>query len=457
MFGRHYLPSEIFALRGRCKQNDRWFFLKISDILVKVGSGIHTVLLDRQIVRDGRKFDTSLLWMLVLMTVFSLLMIYSASVDSAVREGGSQFGYVGKQAGFVAFFACIYSLLSFCKMKTWRWLVPWIFASSVMLLVAVLLVGNEVNGAKRWIPLVIVNFQPTELFKLAVILYLASLFTRREEVLRSMEHLGWRSIWRGTANLAMSFTNPQARRETKEMYNRFRSIILPIMLVAFGLTLVMFQPDFGSFVVITVITVGLLFLAGLPWKYFFILVGSVLSGMALMIAAAPYRMQRVLTFLDPWQDKQNTGYQLTQSLMAIGRGDWFGMGLGASLSKRGFLPEAHTDFIFAIIAEEFGFFGMCVLVFCYGWLVIRAFSIGKQARDLGLTFNAYIASGIGIWIGIQSFFNIGVNIGALPTKGLTLPLISYGGSAVGVMFFSIMLLLRIDYENRRKMRGYQEE
>ncbi len=431
--------------------------MKISDILVKVGSGIHTVLLDRQIVRDGRKFDTPLLWMLVLMTVFSLLMIYSASVDSAVREGGSQFSYVGKQAGFVAFFACICSLLSFFKMKTWRRLVPWIFAGSLMSLVAVLLVGNEVNGAKRWIPLVIVNFQPTELFKLAVILYLASLFTRREEVLRSMEHLGWRSIWRGTANLAMSFTNPQARRETKEMYNRFRSIILPIMLVAFGLTLVMFQPDFGSFVVITVITVGLLFLAGLPWKYFFILVGSVLSGMVLMIAAAPYRMQRVLTFLDPWQDKQNTGYQLTQSLMAIGRGDWFGMGLGASLSKRGFLPEAHTDFIFAIIAEEFGFFGMCVLVFCYGWLVIRAFSIGKQARDLGLTFNAYIASGIGIWIGIQSFFNIGVNIGALPTKGLTLPLISYGGSAVGVMFFSIMLLLRIDYENRRKMRGYQEE
>lgn len=433
--------------------------MKISDILVKVGSGIHTVLLDRQIVRDGRKFDTSLLWMLVLMTVFSLLMIYSASVDSAVREGGSQFGYVGKQAGFVAGSAAVFGGCSRLKMKTWRWLVPWIFAGSLISLVAVLLVGNETNGARRWIliPLVGLKAQPTELFKLAVILYLASLFTRREEVLRSMEHLGWRSIWRGTVNLAMSFTNPQARRETKEMYNRFRSIILPIMLVAFGLTLVMFQPDFGSFVVITVITVGLLFLAGLPWKYFFILVGSVLSGMALMIAAAPYRMQRVLTFLDPWQDKQNTGYQLTQSLMAIGRGDWFGMGLGASLSKRGFLPEAHTDFIFAIIAEEFGFFGMCVLVSCYGWLVIRAFSIGKQARDLGLAFSAYIAFGIGIWIGIQSFFNIGVNIGALPTKGLTLPLISYGGSAVLSMLFSMVLLLRIDYENRRKMRGYQEE
>lgn len=441
--------------------------MKISDILVKAGSSIHTVLLDRQVVRDGRKFDTPLLWMLVLMTAFGLLMIYSASVDSAVREGGSQFGYAGKQAGFVAAFAAIFALIygfcsffnkkKFLNMKTLRRLVPWIFAGSLMSLVVVLLVGNEVNGAKRWIPLFGFNAQPTELFKPAVILYLASLFTRREEVLRSMEHLGWRSIWRGIANLAMSFTNPQARRETKEMYNRFRSIILPIVLVALGLTLVMFQPDFGSFVVITVITVGLLFLAGLPWKYFFILVGSVLTGMALMIAAAPYRMQRVLTFLDPWQDKQNTGYQLTQSLMAIGRGDWFGMGLGASLSKRGFLPEAHTDFIFAIIAEEFGFFGMCVLVFCYGWLVVRAFSIGKQARDLGLGFSAYIAFGIGIWIGIQSFFNIGVNIGALPTKGLTLPLISYGGSAVLSTLFSMVLLLRIDYENRQKMRGYQVE
>ncbi len=148
------------------------------------------------------------------------------------------------------------------------------------------------------------NFQPTELFKLAVILYLASLFTRREEVLRSMESLGWQSIWRGTANLIMSATNPQARRETLEMYGRFRAIILPIMLVAFGLVLIMVQPDFGSFVVITVITVGMLFLAGLPWKYFFVLVGSVLGGMVLMITAAPYRVQRVVAFLDPWKDPQ---------------------------------------------------------------------------------------------------------------------------------------------------------
>ena len=143
--------------------------------------------------------------------------------------------------------------------------------------------------------------------------------------------------------------------------------------------------------------------------------------------------------------------------MAIARGEWFGQGLGASLEKRFYLPEAHTDFIFAVIGEEFGFVGMCILVFCYGWLVMRAFSIGKQARDSGLTFSAYVANGIGIWIGIQSFFNIGVNIGILPTKGLTLPLMSYGGSAVAVMLVCVTLLLRVDYENRKKMRGYQVE
>ncbi|HEZ2035272.1 TPA: cell division protein FtsW [Neisseria meningitidis] len=433
-------------------------FLKISEVLVKVGDGVHTLLLDRQIVRDGRKFDAPLLWMVVLMTAFSLLMIYSASVYLASKEGGDQFFYLTRQAGFVVAGLIASGFLWFlCRMRTWRRLVPWIFALSGLLLVVVLIAGREINGATRWIPLGPLNFQPTELFKLAVILYLASLFTRREEVLRSMESLGWQSIWRGTANLIMSATNPQARRETLEMYGRFRAIILPIMLVAFGLVLIMVQPDFGSFVVITVIAVGMLFLAGLPWKYFFVLVGSVLGGMVLMITAAPYRVQRVVAFLDPWKDPQGAGYQLTHSLMAIGRGEWCGMGLGASLSKRGFLPEAHTDFIFAIIAEEFGFFGMCVLIFCYGWLVVRAFSIGKQSRDLGLTFNAYIASGIGIWIGIQSFFNIGVNIGALPTKGLTLPLMSYGGSSVFFMLISMMLLLRIDYENRRKMRGYRVE
>jgi cell division protein FtsW len=166
-------------------------------------------------------------------------------------------------------------------------------------------------------------------------------------------------------------------------------------------------------------------------------------------------MARVTAFLDPWQDPLGKGYQLTHSLMAMGRGGWLGVGLGASLEKRFYLPEAHTDFILAVIGEEFGFVGVLVLIFCYVWLVLRAFSIGKQARDLELFFGAFVAKGIGVWLGIQSFFNIGVNIGLLPTKGLTLPLMSYGGSAAIVMLLCMGLLMRVDYENRRVMRGFK--
>ena len=261
----------------------------------------------------------------------------------------------------------------------------------------------------------------------------------------------------GLFNAFLCPFSKEARQKTWQKLKKFKNILLPIVMIALGLVFVMAQPDFGSFVVIVSITMGMLFLAGFPWKYFAVLVLSVLGGMGVMILAAPYRMARVSAFLDPWGDPLGKGYQLTHSLMAIARGEWFGQGLGASLEKRFYLPEAHTDFIFAVIGEEFGFVGMCILVFCYGWLVMRAFSIGKQARDSGLTFSAYVANGIGIWIGIQSFFNIGVNIGILPTKGLTLPLMSYGGSAVAVMLVCVTLLLRVDYENRKKMRGYQVE
>ena len=375
-------------------------------------------LLDRSISLDGRKFDVSLLWMVILMTAFSLVMIYSASIAYAASEGGNQFSFVSKQAMFV---------------------------------------GREINGATRWIHIGPLNLQPTELFKLATVLYLSSLFTRREEVLRSMDSLGLKPLFVGLFNAFMCPFSKEARQKTWQKLKKFKNILLPIVMIALGLVFVMAQPDFGSFVVIVSITMGMLFLAGFPWKYFAVLVLSVLGGMGVMILAAPYRMARVSAFLDPWGDPLGKGYQLTHSLMAIARGEWFGQGLGASLEKRFYLPEAHTDFIFAVIGEEFGFVGMCILVFCYGWLVMRAFSIGKQARDSGLTFSAYVANGIGIWIGIQSFFNIGVNIGILPTKGLTLPLMSYGGSAVAVMLVCVTLLLRVDYENRKKMRGYQVE
>lgn len=414
-------------------------------------------LLDRPISLDGRKFDVSLLWMVVLMTAFSLVMIYSASIAYAASEGGNQFSFVSKQAMFVGASVLGCLGLSLLSMSFWRKIIPFYFAFSAILLVVVLFVGREINGATRWIHIGPLNLQPTELFKLATVLYLSSLFTRREEVLRSMDSLGLKPLFVGLFNAFMCPFSKEARQKTWQKLKKFKNILLPIVMIALGLVFVMAQPDFGSFVVIVSITMGMLFLAGFPWKYFAVLVLSVLGGMGVMILAAPYRMARVSAFLDPWGDPLGKGYQLTHSLMAIARGEWFGQGLGASLEKRFYLPEAHTDFIFAVIGEEFGFVGMCILVFCYGWLVMRAFSIGKQARDSGLTFSAYVANGIGIWIGIQSFFNIGVNIGILPTKGLPLPLMSYGGSAVAVMLVCVTLLLRVDYENRKKMRGYQVE
>lgn len=414
-------------------------------------------LLDRPISLDGRKFDVSLLWMVVLMTAFSLVMIYSASIAYAASEGGNQFSFVSKQAMFVGASVLGCLGLSLLSMSFWRKIIPFYFAFSAILLVVVLFVGREINGATRWIHIGPLNLQPTELFKLATVLYLSSLFTRREEVLRSMDSLGLKPLFVGLFNAFMCPFSKEARQKTWQKLKKFKNILLPIVMIALGLVFVMAQPDFGSFVVIVSITMGMLFLAGFPWKYFAVLVLSVLGGMGVMILAAPYRMARVSAFLDPWGDPLGKGYQLTHSLMAIARGEWFGQGLGASLEKRFYLPEAHTDFIFAVIGEEFGFVGMCILVFCYGWLVMRAFSIGKQARDSGLTFSAYVANGIGIWIRIQSFFNIGVNIGILPTKGLTLPLMSYGGSAVAVMLVCVTLLLRVDYENRKKMRGYQVE
>lgn len=414
-------------------------------------------LLDRPISLDGRKFDVSLLWMVILMTAFSLVMIYSASIAYAASEGGNQFSFVSKQAMFVGASVLGCLGLSLLSMSFWRKIIPFYFAFSAILLVVVLFVGREINGATRWIHIGPVNLQPTELFKLATVLYLSSLFTRREEVLRSMDSLGLKPLFVGLFNAFLCPFSKEARQKTWQKLKKFKNILLPIVMIALGLVFVMAQPDFGSFVVIVSITMGMLFLAGFPWKYFAVLVLSVLAGMGVMILAAPYRMARVSAFLDPWGDPLGKGYQLTHSLMAIARGEWFGQGLGASLEKRFYLPEAHTDFIFAVIGEEFGFVGMCILVFCYGWLVMRAFSIGKQARDSGLMFSAYVANGIGIWVGIQSFFNIGVNIGILPTKGLTLPLMSYGGSAVAVMLVCVTLLLRIDYENRKKMRGYQVE
>lgn len=380
-------------------------------------------LLDRQILKNGDKSDQSLLWMLVLLLSFGLLMVYSASI-AWEGDDGNPWKIVEKQAQFVALGCTLAFALFWVKMSFWRRASVWLLAGNTLVLLAALVVGEDTNGAKRWINLGFFNYQPSETYKLAVILYLAAFFNRRAEVLKQL-----------------------------------KSLIFPGAAVGIGLGLILLEPDLGAMVVTTLIALGMLFLADLPKKWFSFAVAAGLCGLVLAVLAAPYRMARVSAFLAPFDDPLGAGYQLTNSLIANARGQWFGTGLGASLDKRFFLTksEAHTDFIFAVISEEWGFFGLCLLVFCYGWLVWRAFSIGKQARDLELFFSSFAAYGIAIWLGVQSFFHIGVNIGLLPTKGLPLPLVSYGGSAVVVMIVSMGLLLRADYENRRKMRGYKVE
>jgi cell division protein FtsW len=224
-------------------------------------------------------------------------------------------------------------------------------------------------------------------------------------------------------------------------------------LIAF---LLLREPDFGALVVVTAIAMGILFLGGLNWRLFAGLAVLLAASFAALIIASPYRLQRILGFMDPWSDAYGKGYQLSHSLIAFGRGEWFGVGLGASVEKLLYLPEAHTDFLLAVIAEEIGFVGVATVIALFAWLLFRAYAIGRQAARLSRPFAALVAHGLGVWLGIQTFINMGVNMGVLPTKGLTLPLLSFGGSGIVVNCIAIAVLLRIDYENRRVLKGYVE-
>jgi cell division protein FtsW len=221
----------------------------------------------------------------------------------------------------------------------------------------------------------------------------------------------------------------------------------------FAGTLLLMEPDFGAFSVITIIAMGLLFLGGMNWRLFAVLVALLVAGFMVLILIAPYRLARVTGFLDPWKDPLGSGYQLTHSLIAFGRGELFGVGLGASVEKLFYLPEAHTDFLLAVIAEELGFVGVATVLALFVWLVTRAFAVGRQAARLERYFSALVAQGIGLWIGVQALINMGVNMGVLPTKGLTLPMLSFGGTGIVVNMAALAILLRVDYENRQMMMG----
>ncbi len=387
--------------------------------------------------RDARTlaaYDASLAWTALLLLAIGLVMVYSSSIamaEASAHTGHRAWYFLARHAMFVVAGLAAAAVAFQVPMRAWQKLAPWLFIGGAVLLVLVLIpgIGRSVNGSRRWLSLAVINVQPSEFMKLAVVLYAASYAVRRATFLHAEQPLR-QTLVRGFLPL------------------------FAVMVVTGGLLLL--EPDFGAFVVIVAIAFGILFLGGLDWRLFLGLAVLLPVALAGILVAAPYRLQRLTAFLDPWSDPLGKGYQLSHSLIAFGRGEWFGVGLGASVEKLLFLPEAHTDFLLAVIAEELGFAGVLVVIALFTWLLFRAYAIGRQAARLERPFAALVAQGIGVWIGVQSFINIGVNMGVLPTKGLTLPLLSFGGSGIVANCVALAILLRIDYENRRLLRGYNE-
>jgi len=377
-------------------------------------------------------YDVSLAWAALLLLAIGLVMVYSASI--AIAEASAHTGYrawyfLFRHALFLAAGVAAAVVAFQIPMKAWQRLAPWLFLGGAALLLLVLIpgIGKSVNGSRRWLSLGLVNLQPSEFMKLAVLLYAASYAVRKATLLHARQPLK-HTLLRG---------------------------FLPLfaVMIAVG-ALLLLEPDFGAFVVIVAIAFGILFLGGLDWRVFAALLVLLPAGLAAILVAAPYRLQRLAAFLDPWSDPYGKGYQLSHSLIAFGRGEWLGVGLGASVEKLFYLPEAHTDFLLAVIAEELGFAAVFAVIALFVWVLFRAYAIGRQAARLERPFASLVAHGIGMWIGVQAFINIGVNMGVLPTKGLTLPLLSFGGSGIVANCIAIALLLRVDLENRRMLRGF---
>ncbi len=380
-----------------------------------------------RLMRPGvavRELDLLLIWSAAGALLLGLVMVYSASI--AIAEGsrftGNQPHYFLMRHAIFLVVGIAVGLLAFrVPMARWqRGALP-LFVAGVALLVVVLIpgVGREVNGAQRWLSFGVANLQPSELMKVLAAIYAADYTARK---LNTMD-----SFKRG-----------------------FLPMMAVILFVGF---LLLREPDFGAFVVITVIAFGVLFLGGVNVRVFALLAIVAVIGFVILIWISPYRRERIFGFMDPWQDAFGKGYQLSHALIAFGRGEWFGVGLGGSVEKLFYLPEAHTDFLLAVIAEELGFAGVLTVIVLFAVLVQRAFAIGREAVKLERYFSGLVAQGIGLWIGVQSFINMGVNMGLLPTKGLTLPLMSFGGSGIVANCLALAILLRIDWENRQTMRG----
>lgn len=371
-------------------------------------------------------FDKALLWVVLSMVMWGLVMVYSATV--ALPDGPRFANYSAThfvlRHSIAICIGVVAAVLAFqVPMAKWEQYANHLFVFALVLLVLVLIpfIGKGVNGAQRWIALGFFNFQPSELAKFAVVLYAASYMVRKmaikEKFMRAVTPMG----------VAMALTG--------------------VLLLA--------EPDMGAFLVIVVIAMGILFLGGVNAKVFFLFSTLIVGAFAAMVWLSDWRRARIFAYLDPWSEEHawDKGYQLSHSLIAFGRGELFGVGLGGSVEKLSWLPEAHTDFLMAVLGEEFGLLGVLIVIVVFMWMTRRIVQIGRQAIALDQVFSGLVAQGVGMWIGFQAFINIGVNLGALPTKGLTLPLMSYGGSAILLNLIALAVVLRIDHENRQLMRG----
>lgn len=370
--------------------------------------------------------DYALLWAGMALLGIGITMVYSASIamPDSPKYALYQHDHFLMRHLVSLMIGTVAAGCAFCvPLKLWDRLAPKFFLLALVLLAAVLIphIGKGVNGARRWISFGFINLQPSEIMKLAVTVYAANYVVRKQEFMSSL---------------------------------RLGFLPMTIAVSCVG-ALLLLEPDMGAFMVIALIAMGLLFLGGVNGKLFASLVLTGITTFSLLIWLSPWRRARIFAYLNPWDERyaQGKAYQLTHSLIAFGRGEWFGVGLGESVEKLHYLPEAHTDFILAVIGEELGFVGVLAVILLFYWIVRRAFEIGRQALALDRAFAGLVAKGIGLWISAQALINMGVNLGLLPTKGLTLPFVSYGGSGMLINCIGFALLLRVDYENRVLMRG----
>ncbi|HNZ55860.1 MAG TPA: putative lipid II flippase FtsW [Methylophilaceae bacterium] len=382
-----------------------------------------TAMLNRDRL-NAPSYDQTLLWVVLCLLGISLVMVYSASIAIAEADKGvghNSSYYLVHQAAFI-FVAMIAAFMAFnVPIGWWQKMAPYLFLIGLALLVLVLIpgIGIKAGGSRRWLRLFVINPQPSEFMKLFAAMYVADYTVRKAAVMDS--------------------------------FTKGFMPMLIVMLLVGGLLLR--EPDFGAFAVIAAISISILWLGGINGRIFAGLIVLLVVGFIFLIWSSPYRLERVIGFMDPWADPYGKGYQLSHALIAFGRGEWFGVGLGASVEKLLYLPEAHTDFLLAVIAEEIGFIGVLAVIGMFVWIVVRAFGIAKEAIENERYFAALLSQGIGVWIGVQAIINIGVNMGLLPTKGLTLPLLSFGGSSMLANCIAMAIMLRIDYENRRLQKG----